>query len=116
MACGRDVSIEFVKIDGEQQVCKGSDYVTAVIDNVGTAEIDDFQIVLLTTSGVFRNESVSSSDPLVKGEAQEIRTYFSGFTKDDIVQAQFVPKLKGQGSGYTFCSDVALKAETMPDC
>lgn len=115
MACGRDVNIEFVKIDGEQQVCKGPNYILGVIDNVGTAEIDDFEIKMFTVTGVFRNESVSPNDPLTNGEAQEFRTYFT-FPAADIEQVQFVPKLKGVGTGYTFCSDVALKYENIPDC
>ncbi len=116
MACSRDVDIDFIKLDGVQQVCKGSNYITAILENVGSGTVDDFEIKMFTVTGIWRNESVSAADPFEPGEAQEFNTTFSGFTDADIEQVQFVPKLKKGGANYVFCTDVALKVENILDC
>jgi hypothetical protein len=116
MKCSRDVNVEAIVLDGIYQVCKGTDYVTAVIENIGGEEIDDFQIRIFTASGIFKNESVSADDPLSPGEAQEVNTTFTGFTAADILQVSFTPKLKKGAGQYVFCSDVSLKFEEILDC
>ena len=82
----------------------------------GYQEIDDFEIRIFTTTGVFKNESVSADDPMSPGEAQEINTTFSGFTGSEIQQVKFIPKLKRGAGQYTSCQDVALKYEEVLDC
>jgi hypothetical protein len=116
MACSRDVAISVVRIDDEYQFCKGSDYINAVLENTGTTDIDDFQVIIMATSGFYNNDSLGPATFAV-GAAGEFNATFSGITASDIQQVKIVPKLKKSGSSnYHFCADVAFKSELIPDC
>lgn len=115
IACSRDVNIDVVKIDGVQQVCKGTGYIDVVLDNSGSAVIDDFQLVVMGDGGFARNESIGAG-AFAQGQAMELNATYAG-TVGTIQQVRFVPKLKKTGSAdYIFCNDVAYKTESVPDC
>jgi FlaG/FlaF family flagellin (archaellin) len=116
MSCSRDVSVDLILIDDEYQLCKGSDYISAVVENTGTGDIDDFQLIVMATTGFYNNDSLGTGT-FVSGAAMEVNGTFSGITASDIEQVKLVPKLKKSGSAqYHFCSEVAVKSEVIPDC
>lgn len=116
MSCSRDVIIGVLKIDGEPQICRGSNYVYAVVDNTG-AQIDDFQLVVAGTDGIVRNESIHSGSAITQGATVELNGSFDAGAVGTVVQVKFVPKLKKKGqSGYNFCNDVALTYEGVEAC
>jgi len=113
LACSTQVDVELVKIDGVPQICKGAAYVDLIVENNGV-EVQDFQLTILGSGGIFKNESVSTDNPLGTGQAREYNISFSG--TGSIEQIKFVPKLKARGSGYNFCHEVAITYEDIPDC
>ena len=116
MSCSRDVVIEVVKIDGEPQICKGSGYINAVLDNTGTVDIDDFQLKVFGTTGFYNNETLATG-ALSPGAAIEINGNFSQSAVGTVEQVQIVPKLRKTGAtGYYFCADVAARYEGIADC
>lgn len=115
MSCSRDVNVNLVDIDGVWQMCKGPDYIYAIVDNAGAIDVDDFQLVVMATSGFYSNDSISTS--ISQGASVELNGTFKGVAQADILQAKFVPKLKQSGAtGYHYCSDVAVKYEGIQDC
>ncbi|MFC1741942.1 archaellin/type IV pilin N-terminal domain-containing protein [Nanoarchaeota archaeon] len=117
MECSRDVMVKIVEVNDELQVCKGSDYVYAIVENQGAAEIDDFQMVIMATTGFFSNDSVSPSMAFSPGAVTDLNVSFTGVSADDILQVKMVPKLKKGGtSKYFFCSDAAVKTESLLTC
>ena len=116
MSCSRDVVLEILEIDKEPQICKGSDYINVVIENVGTTDIQDFQLLAYGSTGVYNNESIGAGT-LAKGGALELNATYDAVQVGTLQQAKFVPKLKKSGAtGYHFCSEVALKYEDIDDC
>jgi FlaG/FlaF family flagellin (archaellin) len=114
MACSRDVSLQITEIDKEPQVCKGTNYFDIVLENSGTA-IDDFQLVVLGESGIYRNESTGHT--MANGGTSELNITFSSTGIGTILQFKLVPKLKKSGSpGYFFCNEVAITQEDVQDC
>lgn len=114
MACTRDVSLEITEIDGEPQVCNGSNYFDVMIENSGTA-IDDFQLVVLGDTGIYRNETTGYS--IATGSTAELNISFSSTGLGTILQFKLVPKLKKpDAAGYFFCTDVALTEEGVENC
>jgi FlaG/FlaF family flagellin (archaellin) len=117
MSCSRDVVVDVVDIGGVQQVCKGTNYVDIVVENVGTKKVDDFQLIIYATTGIYRNDSIAGGTATTPGQAREFNVTFSGITAGSIEQVKLVPKLKKSGSAsYSFCSDVALKFEGVATC
>jgi FlaG/FlaF family flagellin (archaellin) len=115
MTCSRDVVISIVDIDGEPQICEGVGYINFILENSGAVDIDDFQLMVFGTTGIYRNESISASDTLTQGEAQEFNGNFSSVGTTE--QVKIVPKLrKSRQSGYHFCNDVALTYEDLDAC
>jgi len=116
MSCSRDVVLSVLKIDGEPQICNGSNYVYAIIENKGV-QIDDFQLVVAGDSGIVRNESIHSGPAITPGATVELNGTFDSGIVGSVIQVKFVPKLKKKGqSGYNFCSDVALTYEGVQGC
>ncbi|MBW2966864.1 hypothetical protein KY362_00090 [Candidatus Woesearchaeota archaeon] len=115
LSCSRDVNIDLVTIDGIAQICKDSNYIYAIVENVGATEVDDFQLVVMATSGFYSNDSISVS--ITEGSAGELNGTFVGVSQADILQAKFVPKLReSRGSGYHYCSEVSVMYEGLQDC
>ncbi|MBW2996937.1 hypothetical protein KY349_01200 [Candidatus Woesearchaeota archaeon] len=116
MSCSRDVVIQILKLDRDPQICKGSNYINVVIENIGTVDIEDFQLLTYGTTGVYNNESIGAGT-LSKGGALELNATYDTAQVGTLQQAKFIPKLKKSGAtGYHFCSEVALKYEDINDC
>jgi hypothetical protein len=115
MSCSRDVTVAVVEIDREPQICKGSNYIDAVLENTGATDVDDFQLSIFGDAGFYRNESIGGGDTFTQGEAQEFNGTFESV--GTIQQVKLIPKLKKSGqSGYNFCNDVAITYEVLDDC
>lgn len=116
MACSRDVVLEMLELDRNPQICKGTGYINVVIENTGTIDIQDFQLLAYGTTGVYNNESIGAGT-LTKGGALELNATFDTTAVGTLQQVKFVPKLKKTAAtGYHFCSEVALKYEDINDC
>lgn len=116
MICSRDVAINAIIVDEVIQICKGTDFVYALIENAGHADINDFEIVISGTNGFFRNSSYNATHTFTKGEVFVLNTTFSGITASDIQQIKIVPKLKRSGrADYNYCFDAAYKFDGTPD-
>ena len=118
ITCSRDVVIDVLQVNEDLQICKGSNYVYAIVENTGGVDIQDFQLVIFATSGMYLNDSISASNVFTKGEIQEFNGTFSGISASDIEQIKLIPKLKGTSGQqeYNVCFDVAIKYEDVVDC
>ncbi|NQU79662.1 hypothetical protein HQ545_07895 [Candidatus Woesearchaeota archaeon] len=115
ISCSRDVMVTILQIDDQPQICVESGYVYAILENTGSKAVDDFQLVVMGSTGVFRNESISASDRFTIGEAQEFNASYSSV--GNLEQVKLVPKIKKAGSsGYHFCSDVAVVYSGLTGC
>lgn len=115
MVCSRDVSVELIRIDRAPQICKGSNYIDAVVENTGTADVDDFQLSVFGDTGFYLNDSIGGGDAFLQGEAKEFNGTFESV--GNIEQVKLVPKLRKTGSsGYNFCTDVAITYEDLVNC
>ena len=115
MACARDVVISVLKVDGAPQICNGSNYVYAILENTGSVAVDDFQLKVFGTTGFHTNDSVNDTMNFVSGSSLE---FIGGFADvGTIEQVKLVPKLKKSGqSGYHYCSEVALTYDGIETC
>ncbi|MFH1064090.1 MAG: hypothetical protein V1729_03350 [Candidatus Woesearchaeota archaeon] len=118
ISCSSDVMVEVIRIDGISQICKGAGYIDVVLENAG-GEIDDFQLVVVGTTGIYTNDSIMGGKVFARGQAMELNGTFdtSVVASGNVIQAKFVPKLKKKsGGGFNYCFDVAIVATTMDDC
>lgn len=115
-ACSRDVVVDLVRIDRDPQICLGTNFVDAVIENKGSVDIDDFQLMIFGTTGIVRNDSWNNGT-FSMGQSKQLNMTFSGISRSDIQQVKLVPKLnKVREAGYFYCLEAALTYEGVDDC
>lgn len=118
MVCSRDVVVSLVNIDGDPQICRGSSpaNITAVLENSGSADIDDFQMKVYGTTGFYSNDSLDTGT-FTAGDSLELTGTFVSGDVGTVEQVKLIPKLKKSGeAGYHFCAGVALSYEGIGDC
>lgn len=114
MVCSRDVVIDVLDVNSNPQMCKGTDYVYAILENTGSVTIDDFQLKVFGSTGIYTNDSVGTGT-FSTGSSLEFNATFSSV--GDVEQIKIIPKLKKTGAaGYNYCADVGITYETLEDC
>ncbi len=115
MVCSRDVVIGVLNVNSNPQICMGTDYVYAILENTGSATIDDFQLKVFGTTGIHTNESVNDTVNFAPGSSLEFNATFASVGA--VQQVKIIPKLKKSGeSGYNYCADTGITYESLEDC
>ncbi|MBR9690847.1 hypothetical protein GOV08_04130 [Candidatus Woesearchaeota archaeon] len=116
IACGADLDIDIPVIQNSYKICYNDSAsqgeVVALLHNVGTVNIKDFQFtVILKNGSIYQNSSVDNTG-LAKNAYKEFTFYPAGTVTDptnDVDQYIIEPVIQGApGKGDTICSDVAI--------
>lgn len=115
--CATQVNIKISKIEGDTLICKGSDFINFTIENVGSVDIDDFQLKVFGAEGFVQNDSVMEGG-LERGKlAFNYIAYFDSATTGAVSEISLIPKIRVAGfSEATLCTDSAIKYAGMSDC
>ena len=114
-SCSRDVVVTVITVDNEHQICMGNDYVNVVLENTGSIDIDDFQLMVFGTTGLYRNDSWGTG--LAIGDTAEVIMNFLDVARDDVEQIKIIPKLKKTGeTGYYYCTETAIVYDGLDTC
>ncbi|MBW2964453.1 hypothetical protein KY363_03250 [Candidatus Woesearchaeota archaeon] len=118
--CGRDVGIDFVRVDNSYQICNGtheSDSNLAslnfVIENTGSVKIRDVQVRAVGTKGIVQNNSVLN-DSLSTGGVVIINMSYDPEALGGFRQVKVIPRINLPGQvEAAFCSDAGITVDAV---
>ncbi|MFC1741944.1 hypothetical protein ACFL3V_05390 [Nanoarchaeota archaeon] len=121
--CGRDVSIGWVMVQDNYQVCNGTNADDAdlaslnmMIENTGTIKIRDIQVRIVGTKGVFQNNSVLDDETFNTGAAVIINMSYDPDVVGSFRQVKAVPRINLPGvTEHAYCSDAGIAIESIPN-
>jgi FlaG/FlaF family flagellin (archaellin) len=118
MKCGIEVMIDVPEVADELRICHNSanNSIEFILENAGSATIDDLQVKFFGTSGFEANDTVITDTTLVDpdgsfdaGNTEEFNVSYTYGDVGDLQQVKIVPRVKVVGrSDKAYCTDAAL--------
>jgi hypothetical protein len=120
--CGRDVSIDFVVINNNYQICNGthetdSDLASLnfMIENTGSMDILDAQVRIVGAKGIIQNNSALNGT-LRMGGAALVNMSFDPVVVGEFRQVKIVPRINLPGvTEHAYCSDSGITISSIPN-
>ena len=118
MKCGTEIMIEVPVVASEMKICKNqtAETITFILQNTGSAMIDDLQVKVFGTNGFDANDTVMATG-LAVGNTSSYTVEYDAGSVGAILEVKLVPRIKVVGrTDKAYCTDSGLTFADLGDC
>ena len=122
MKCGTEIMIEVPVVASEMKICKNqtAETITFILQNTGSAMIDDLQVKVFGTNGFDAVDTVitdTGAAGLAVGNTSSYTVSYDALSVGDILEVKLVPRIKVVGrTEKAYCTDSGLTFADLGDC